>query len=175
MSAPGATSPIDLVDANDQAFGVIPRGEALRRGANFRTAHVLLFDATGRLLLQRLAEGRERHPGRWGSSIAAYLHAGEDYREAAQRRLAEELGLHVRLKYVGKVRMADQRSVKFIGVFTGLDGPAQIHEPDHIAALRYWALDELDAVLRAAPDQFTPTFIEVYSFLRSSRLRRRSL
>ena len=69
---------------------------------------------------------RERHPERWGSSVAAYLYAGESYQEAAQRRLWEELGLEGPLRRIGKTRMADERSLKFVELYTLLDGPADV-------------------------------------------------
>src|SRR5579884_4055272 len=110
MPAPAPASPIDSVDHEDHAIGTVPRGEVLRLGANFRTVHVFVFHEE-RLLLQRLSSLRERHPEHWGSSVAAYLHAGETYREAATRRLWEELGLEGSLHRVGKTRMEDEQSL----------------------------------------------------------------
>lgn len=164
MPAPTKTSPIDAVDAHDHPVGTVPRGDALEVGANFRTVHVFVFH-DGRLLLQRLAPTRERHPQRWGSSVAAYLHAGESYEQAAHRRLWEELGLRGSVRRVGKTRMEDERSLKFVELYTLDDGPAWIREPDHIAELRYWALDDVDRIVAQAPECFTPTFLHIYRYL----------
>jgi isopentenyl-diphosphate delta-isomerase len=162
MSAPTQTSPIDVVTDQDQAVGTIERGEALRRGANFRTAHVFITDGCGELLLQQLARGRERHPCRWGSSIAAYLHAGETYEEAANRRLNEELGLSLALDPVGKIQMRDMNSLKFVYLFVGQDGEARIREPEHIAKLSYRPIAEIARELEAEPERFTPTFRQLF-------------
>ncbi len=163
MPAPAPTSPIDCVDAEDHPVGTVPRGQVLRLGANFRTVHVFVFH-DDRLLLQQLAPSRERHPQRWGSSVAAYLHAGESYEEAARRRLDEELGIEGSPELVGKTRMEDEHSLKFVELYTLLDGPAQIREPDHIEELRYWARDELDEAIAADAQRFTPTFLHVYQY-----------
>ena len=74
---------IDAVDNQDNVTGRIKRNEALRRHANFRVVHILLFNHHGNLLLQQLAVTRERHPGAWGSSVAAYVASGETYKQAA--------------------------------------------------------------------------------------------
>jgi isopentenyl-diphosphate Delta-isomerase len=137
----------------------------LRIGANFRTVHVFVFH-DGRLLLQKLAPTRERHPCRWGSSVAAYLFAGEDYEEAARRRLSEELGLDGHLVAIGKTRMEDVQSLKFVELYTLQDGPVSIREPDHIAELRYWDGTELEGAIDEESDMFTPTFLHVYRFYR---------
>ena len=163
MPAPTKTSPIDCVDDHDHPVGTIPRGEALQAGANFRTVHVFVFHDEC-LLLQQLSPKRDRHPERWGSSVAAYLHAGESYEQSAQRRLDEELGLQGELHLVGKTRMHDERSVKFVELYTLVNGPAAIREPDHIEELRYWARDELEAAIDESPDSFTPTFLHVFRY-----------
>jgi isopentenyl-diphosphate delta-isomerase len=169
MPAPARTSPIDCVDDDDRPLGTVLRGEVLELGANFRTVHVFVFHDE-LLLLQQLAPTRDRHPERWGSSVAAYLHAGENYYEAAHRRLGEELGLVGPLRRIGKTRMEDERSLKFVELYTLLDGPAEIREPDHIEELRYWEREELEDAIRALPEIFTPTFLHVYRYFRRQNL-----
>lgn len=165
-SATRATTLIDRVDSQDRPIGVVPRRAALSEGANFRTAHVFVFDRRGWLLLQRLAAGRERHPGRWGSSVAAYLFAGESYEEAARRRMAAELGLAGQLHALGKMQMRDEASTKFVGLFEFISDHAEISEPSHIAELRFRPLEELDRAVIADAHDFTPTFLQLYSFYR---------
>ena len=139
MQAPGRTSLIDAVDERDEPIGQIPRGEALAAGVGFRTAHVFVLNGQGELLLQKLASGRERHPGRWGSSVAAYLNSGEGYADAATRRLREELGLALELRFIGKLEMRDGDSLKFVTLFMAFDGEASIlrarsHREDRLLA-----------------------------------------
>jgi isopentenyl-diphosphate Delta-isomerase len=165
LPAPSASSLIDQVDPEDRPTGRIQRGEALQRGVNFRTVHVFVFHDQ-QLLLQRLAPTRERHPERWGSSVAAYLFAGESYEAAAHRRLKEELGLEGDLVRIGKTRMDDEHSLKFVELYAMQDGPAEIREPEHIAELRLWDLPTLDAAIEQSSAMFTPTFLTLYRFYR---------
>lgn len=166
MSAPQRDSAIDRVDELDRPIGTVKRGQVLQLGANFRTSHVFVFTQDGgSLLLQRLAPTRERHPNRWGSSVAAYLHAGESYDEAAERRLTEELGFSAPLRFVGRTRMRDDQSWKFVALYRAIDGRAHIQEPDHIAELKPWPLADLARTVQRSPDLFTPTFLHLYSSL----------
>src|ERR1039457_5693879 len=113
MPAPSLTSLIDVVDEQNKPIGVVRRRDVFRLRANFRTIHVLVFNSRGELLLQRLTWTRDREPGRWGSSAAGYLHAGEDYPEAARRRAAEVLSLSAPLTEVGVTCLHDDGIAQF--------------------------------------------------------------
>ena len=75
------------------ASSAAPRSVVHARGLRHRAAHILAFDAGGRLYLQRRAFTKECSPGRWDTSAAGHLASGEDYATAARRELAEELGV----------------------------------------------------------------------------------
>lgn len=162
MPAPTQNTPIDAVNERDEAIGTVTRGTVLREGRNFRTAHVLILDHRGCILLQRLAGNRDRHPGRWGSSVAAYLFAGESYLDAARRRMREELCVDSPLQPVGKIEMLDERSLKFVSVFLARSDAAEICEPEHLSELRYWPIPVIEEGLRAEAQSFTPTFARVF-------------
>src|SRR5205823_13805800 len=65
-----------------------------------RAVHILIFNETGELYLQRRSRSKDRHPLLWDSSAAGHVMAGESYDETAKRELQEELGINVRLKKV---------------------------------------------------------------------------
>jgi isopentenyldiphosphate isomerase len=159
---------IDVVDENDIPISTIKRNEVFMQRANFHVAHNLIFNSRGELLVQRLANRRIRHPGYWGSSVAAYIFAGESYEGAAQRRLGQELGVHgVPLSYVGKTSMEDEGCHKFIGVFAANhDGPFSF-DPDHIHSLEFLSRSVIHELHAAGSRSFTPTFLRVLSFYES--------
>ena len=160
---------IDTVDDQDNVIGTIKRSDALRQHANFRVVHLLLFNHEGKLLLQQLAYTRERHPGAWGSSVAAYVRSGESYRQAAQRRLLQELGITTSLDDLGKTSMIDEASKKFITVYAGTtDGPFA-YDHDHIAQLDYREIADVNALQASGARTFTPTFLHVLNFYQALR------
>ncbi|HEV2858788.1 MAG TPA: NUDIX domain-containing protein [Solirubrobacterales bacterium] len=162
MPAPTTNTLIDVVNKRDEEVGTVRRGDALEQGQNFRTSHVFVLNSDGCLLLQRLAPQRDRHPGRWGSSVAAYLFAGESYYEGAARRMREELGLSADLEYLGKIKMRDIDSLKFVSLFLVRSDSAEIREPDHISQLDYRQVEEIAEHLDERPEDFTPTFVKLF-------------
>jgi isopentenyldiphosphate isomerase len=167
MPAPAPTAAVDVVDERNEPIGTAQRREVLPQGLNFRTVHNLVADEHGNVLLQRLGTDRDRHPLKWGSSVAGYLHAGETYEAAAKRRFEEELGIQAPLEFVGITPMHDECSTKFIGVFLAAvphDLP-EIRDSKHIDSLRWVPLSELLDQVATKPDAFTPSLIHVINFL----------
>lgn len=159
---------VDVVDQADQPIGKIPRGLLFHEHANFRVAHDLIFNSQGELLIQQIAGTRNRHPGYWGSSVAAYMFAGESYEAAANRRLEEELGVqNVNLRYLGKTSMVDEGCFKFIAVFDAVsDGPFTF-DRTHIEGLEFVSLPRIHELIDTEARRFTPTFREVLRFYES--------
>jgi isopentenyl-diphosphate delta-isomerase len=159
---------IDVVDHADRPIGIIQRGMVFQEHASFRVAHTLVFNSHGELLIQQVASTRNRHPGYWGSSVAAYVFAGESYESAANRRLFEELGVRtVPLRYLGKTSMSDEGCFKFIAVFAGTsDGPFTF-DHTHIEGLEFVSLSRLHELIETGSRRFTPTFLEVIRFYES--------
>jgi len=159
---------VDVVNASDVPVSVIARGEVFREHVNFRVAHSLIFNSSGDLLIQELAHTRLRHPGYWGSSVAAYLFAGESYRAAAERRLAQELGVDgVNLDFIGKISMEDDGCQKFVGIFPAIhDGPFTF-DKHHIEKLEFLPTKQIHVLYDSRTRLFTPTFLKVLSFYES--------
>jgi isopentenyl-diphosphate Delta-isomerase len=167
MPAPSPTSLIDRVDDTDEPIGVVPRRDVFREHAGFRVAHVFVFSQAGDLLIQRVSHERERSPLLLGSSVAAYLFAGESYAEAARRRLREELGLTTPLQKLGSTTMDDGGARKFIDLFRTTSDEASIADEHHIESLLYLSVPEIQEMLRSEPEQFTETFPHVFRLYRA--------
>ncbi len=166
-----AANVLDRVNEQDQPIGTIERTDIFKVHANFRVAHVFIFNPLAELLLQRLAPGRVRHAGRWGSSLAAYVAAGEDYAQAATRRLHEELGIsNLILEEIGKTQMVDEGCIKFITLYASRYAGPFVLDPSHIAEIEFVALDQIRKAVAHGPSSFTPTFLHLLDFY--TRIRR---
>jgi isopentenyldiphosphate isomerase len=162
---PGTSMIIDVVDPRDKPVGTISRREVLAAGQNFRVAHLFLFNSRGDLLIQQLSCLRERHPLAWGSSVAGYLFAGETYDEAILRRTTQELGRAIQpVSFLGRTRMEDVASEKFIGLFSAHDdGPFDI-DPSHIERVEFLPVAEISRMMNYDERPFTPTFRHLFQF-----------
>jgi len=84
---------LDVVDENDNVVAVKTRGEIHARGLMHRAVHILLFNSSGELFLQKRSLAKDEQPGKWDSSAAGHVDSGEDYADCARREIGEELGI----------------------------------------------------------------------------------
>lgn len=157
---------VELVDAAGRTIGSSPVARAHRApGLPHRAFSVLIFDSTGRTLLQQRAAGKTRFPTRWSNTCCGHPAPGVPVGEAAGIRLAEEMGLRVPLTEVGvyRYRAEDPRTGyvedEWDHVLVGrLDDADPVPDPAEVAAYRWVAPPALRAELRARPDEFSPWF-----------------
>lgn len=84
---------LELVDDEGRTIGTAEKLSAHQEpGRLHRAFSVFLFDAVGRLLLQRRALGKYHSPGVWSNTCCGHPYPGEQPFVAAARRTAEELG-----------------------------------------------------------------------------------
>lgn len=159
---------IDVVDDRDNIIGRATRGDVLAGLGNFRVAHVFVLNDHDELLLTQLGKVRTNDPGRWGSTVAAQLYSGEAYVQAADRRLSEELGLGVPIRFVTKHKILEGRRLKFVGLFEARANEATILEPEHVSGAKFESLTRIQAHMKSRPSTFTDTFRSLFlSYLES--------
>ncbi len=154
----------DVFAANGACLGQMARGEVHRLGVWHRSAHALVFDGGGRMLLQQRSPDKDLYAGCWDYACGEHLHSGESYVRGMRRGLFEELGLtRVTPVPIGEVH-AD--SLPWLG---GVDAEFQQafilrHEGEvrvdrvEVTAVRWVNKDELQRMLERSPDSFTPWF-----------------
>jgi len=100
----------DIVDENGQPTGeTVTRSQAHAEGIRHRTAHIWVVRENGdkiEVLLQKRAMNKDSFPGRYDTSSAGHIQAGDEPLESAVRELSEELGVQ-----------ADPDDLKFAGTF----------------------------------------------------------
>jgi 16S rRNA (adenine1518-N6/adenine1519-N6)-dimethyltransferase len=83
----------DVVDDRNRPIAQKTRHEVHRDSLCHRAVHIFALSRRGdRILLQKRGLLKDKAPGKWDSSAAGHLDAGEDYLTAAQREIVEELG-----------------------------------------------------------------------------------
>lgn len=61
--------------------------------------------------------------------------------------------------------MRDEQATKFITLYTTVvNGAPTIQEPEHIAQIRFFPLDEIRELLERSPEAFTEAFRHVFRF-----------
>lgn len=95
-SPDGARDAVVLLDAQARVIGQMDKLAAHRSPARRHLAFsVILFDAAGAALLQQRARAKYHFAGRWSNSCCSHPRPGEALRQAARRRVGQELGVRV--------------------------------------------------------------------------------
>jgi len=85
---------LEVVNESGKVLKVLPRDEIHGNPSLIhRVVHVLVFNGTGRLLLQKRSMNKDVAPGKWDTSVGGHVNAGEDIKEAVLREMEEELGI----------------------------------------------------------------------------------
>jgi isopentenyl-diphosphate delta-isomerase len=92
-------SKVILVDRTDQPLGTEDKLSAHEHGHLHRAFSVILYNSGGEMLIQRRALSKYHSPGLWANTCCGHPLPHESAKEAAQRRLREEIGFTCDLNF----------------------------------------------------------------------------
>lgn len=157
---------IPLSDTAGNITGFEEKIEVHRRGLLHLAFSVLIFNAAGHLLLQRRAVEKYHSPSLWTNTCCGHPHPGEAMREAAERRLTEEMGFscelspwftfHYQASFSNGLHENEIDHV-FLGRY---DGPV-LPDPGEVSEYRWTDLEELRADAEEFPEKYTVWFREI--------------
>lgn len=140
---------VEHVDDQDRVLGVVDRGAAVRHGWLHRISTSVCRDEDGRFLVYRRAEGLTRFPGYYEVTFGGAVNVGESYHAAAARELAEELGVHVPVRFVLKFLCHGELGSYWLGIHEAVIAGAIDPDSREVAWLGWMTGPELrEAVQR---------------------------
>lgn len=152
-----------LITPEDEVLGLMEKMQAHKNGLLHRAFSVFLFNGNGEMLLQRRAATKYHSPLQWTNAVCSHPKENESYKDAADRRLGEELGIStpLSLKFnftykadVGKNLWEHELDYVFTGHY---EGEFNLNS-DEVSEVRYISMDELEAELYSQPENFTEWF-----------------
>src|SRR5688572_33489071 len=81
-----------LVNEHDDMVGIMDKMEAHKQGLLHRAFSIFIFNKKGEMLLQQRALSKYHSGGLWTNACCSHPIPGEKKKNAAQKRLKEELG-----------------------------------------------------------------------------------
>jgi isopentenyl-diphosphate delta-isomerase len=158
-----ASEQIILVDAEDREIGTAPKLLAHERGDLHRAFSVLVHDRNGRQLLQKRHSGKYHSGGLWSNACCGHPRPGEDIKDAAARRLNEEMGFTCALTPLGTLTYrADVGSNlvehELAHIFAGLYEGTVHPDPQEADDTAWHSLDDIRQEVSASPETYTVWF-----------------
>jgi len=155
-----------LVDKNGRYKGLIDKNKAHINPTRLHKAiSVLIFDKD-KVLIQKRSKFKKTWPGFWANSCCSHPRLKESFKDAAERRLYEEMGIRVKLKRIFKI-IYESKFNKTWGeneydwVFRGEYKGKVKPDPREISEYKWISLKELKKDTKNNPDIYTPWFKKI--------------
>lgn len=158
---------LDRVDKNNNIIGQVSRDEAHGNPEIIhRVVHILVFNSSGELFLQKRGLFKDVQPGKWDTSVGGHIEAGESIMDGAKREMAEELGIeNAPLRELYQYLHSNDYESELVTSFDTIwDGPIKL-QTDEIDDGRFWRLMDIES--ESSIQTFTPNFLDELSRYRS--------
>ena len=153
-----------LVDEQDNPIGKMEKQQAHIEGLLHRAFSIFIFNSEKKLLLQKRASSKYHCGGLWTNSCCSHPRENENIQDAANRRLAEEMGMQCSLKpiFTFMYRAEFDNGLiehEFDHVFFGESDQNPKINLEEVETYRYIAMEDLQQEVKEFPQNFTPWFI----------------
>lgn len=161
---------IILVNENDEVVGSMPKMEVHKRGLLHRAFSVFVFNSKGEMLLQQRAVSKYHSGGLWTNACCSHPAPGENTREAAERRLEEEMGFVIPLKEIfeftyktafGNGLTEYEYDHVLIGEYNGQLQPNNEEVQDYC----FLSIEAIKISIRQHPEMYTSWFLIAFPML----------
>ena len=154
----------DIVDELNQVTGQGTRREIHEGSLRHRAVHMFLVNKHGAVLLQKRSLWKDRQPGKWDSSAAGHLDAGESYEEAAVRELKEELGVSgCGLQKIADFDAGENNGWEFISLYEGRYSGKVRFPAAEVDSVQWFTPEQIQAWVERRPQDFSPAFIPCWN------------
>ena len=152
-----------LVNELDAQTGIMEKMEAHRKALLHRAFSVFIFNSKGEMLLQQRAWKKYHSAGLWTNACCSHPRPGEDTRQAAMRRLNEELGFTADVEEIFEFIYKSEfenglTEYEFDHVFAGISGQEVVPNKDEVNDICFKSLADIRIDLESHPEKYTSWF-----------------
>jgi len=153
-----------LVDSCNVEVGVMRKMNAHMNGGTLHRAFsVFVFNSKGELLLQKRALNKYHSGGLLTNTCCSHPRPGELVKEAAVRRLQEEMGmtceLEKKFRFEYKAELDNGLTEwELDQVLVGVTDTLPVINTDEVDSYKFMTIEEIKEELTAKPEKFTEWF-----------------
>ena len=155
-----------LVDKHDNELGKMEKIEAHKKALLHRAISVFIVNSNGEWMLQRRALNKYHSNGLWTNTCCSHPYPGETSIDAANRRLAEEMGMKVELKELFNFTYKEEldnelTEYELDHVFLGISDDNPKINTDEVVDWKYIKYDDLKTDMENNPENYTVWFRKI--------------
>lgn len=152
-----------LVDENDNELGVMEKMQAHSEGLLHRAFSIFIFNEKEELLLQQRALSKYHSGGLWTNTCCSHPRPNETVKDAAYRRLFEEMGMSCELKiktnFIYKTSFGNGLTEHELDyVLIGKSNQKPIINIDEVESYEWKAISAIKKELTTHPGKYTSWF-----------------
>ena len=158
-----AEEKVILVNEHDDMTGIMDKMAAHKQGLLHRAFSVFIFNSKGEMLLQQRALNKYHSAGLWTNACCSHPGPGEITKDAATRRLMEELGFETPIEKIFDFTYKAEfenglTEYEFDHVFAGeYEGALNLNYSE-VSDACYKDISEIKDMLQTHPQKFTAWF-----------------
>ena len=152
-----------LVDKQDNETGVMEKQEAHIKGVLHRAFSIFVFNSKKELLLQRRAKTKYHSAGLWTNTCCSHPRPNESTKDAANRRLKEEMGMSCNLSkqfdFIYKAILTNGLyEHEFDHVYFGTSNTLPTINLSEVDKYEYKTLEDIKEEIKNNPERYTEWF-----------------
>lgn len=152
-----------LVDEQDNEIGVMEKLRAHELGKLHRAFSVFIFNDKKELLLQQRAINKYHSGGLWTNTCCSHPRPNETIKDAAIRRLYEEMGMTCDLKIINNFIYKTEFENgliehEFDYILTGISNSTPQINKTEVESYKWQQISEIQNDINLNPNQFTTWF-----------------
>ena|ERR1700741_303635 len=152
-----------LVDKNDNDIGVMEKLQAHQEGLLHRAFSIFIFNDKEQLLLQKRALDKYHSAGLWTNTCCSHPRPNETIKDAANRRLFEEMGmscdLTIKTSFIYKADFENGLTEHELDyVLLGKSSSEPNINSEEVSAYKWQTIGSLKVDIKNRPEEFTSWF-----------------
>jgi len=143
---------LDVVDLSDQVIGTASKIDVYKKGLSNRIVHIFLINSsTKKIFIQKRGDDVRYLPGYYCTSAGGHVGSGEDYQQAAERELVEEIGIKEPItlvdKFIYQCPETNPATPRFISLYICNSEDGVVFNDGEVKDGSYLSIFEIDEII----------------------------